>query len=66
MCVFHFQQFWSDKPSKFIQLTYAIDDNPPWYMALFLGFQVNINRCTRSVVKRAGGGGGEGEKKKIP
>ena len=25
-----------------IELSYRIDDNPPWHLALLLGFQVNI------------------------
>ncbi|XP_028392826.1 solute carrier family 23 member 1-like [Dendronephthya gigantea] len=31
--------FLNDQPSNFVRLTYSIDDNPPWYMSLFLGFQ---------------------------
>lgn len=30
------------KEDEVIELSYRIDDNPPWYLALLLGFQVNI------------------------
>ncbi|XP_046843448.1 solute carrier family 23 member 1-like isoform X2 [Xenia sp. Carnegie-2017] len=31
--------FLEDPPASHLQLNYAIDENPPWHMALFLGFQ---------------------------
>ena len=31
--------FESEKKEE-IELSYRIDDNPPWYLALLLGFQV--------------------------
>ena len=39
-----FQAFLKDAPSNYVELTYAIDDNPPWHISLFLGFQVEKAR----------------------
>ena len=30
------------KEDEDFKLSYRIDDNPPWYLALLLGFQVTI------------------------
>ena len=32
----------SEKDDEAIELNYRIDDNPPWYLSLLLGFQVKI------------------------
>ena len=32
----------SENDDEAIELNYRIDDNPPWYLSLLLGFQVKI------------------------
>ena len=32
----------SDKKRRALGLSYLIDENPPWYICLLLGFQVSI------------------------
>ena len=34
-----------EKKQRALGLSYLIDENPPWYICLLLGFQVSIDMC---------------------